>query len=77
MAEAWAGFWDDAKERLRQSQWEQGGSAQLERSSVERVRAVLRSFKASVGLGGDCLNPRSFDMLDDDFVERLIDIIMG
>ena len=48
----------------------------LDRPSVERVRRALRGFRPSLGLGVDCINPRSFDLLDDDFVERLIDLMM-
>ena len=44
----------------------------MERPTLQRVRQALGQFKHTVGLGVDCVNPRSWAMLDDEFVERLI-----
>lgn len=44
---------------------------------MEQLRRVLKLFAENVGLGFDCNNPRAWSCLPDEYLERLIDLMMA
>jgi hypothetical protein len=72
----WKPRWTDPS-RLQESQGvlETSVTSTLERSTVHRLDKVLATYPERVGLGNDCLHPRSFLLLPRSSRQRLIDIM--
>eukprot|EP00959_Pyramimonas_sp_CCMP1952_P418919 8775401-Pyramimonas_sp.AAC.1 len=68
-------MWRDAKARVADVQRVAAQNVALPQPSLEMLGAALTRFRHNVGLGNDCVNPRSWLLLSEDNRSRLLDIL--
>eukprot|EP00959_Pyramimonas_sp_CCMP1952_P404886 8485730-Pyramimonas_sp.AAC.1 len=68
-------MWHDAKTRMTDVQRAAAQNVALPQPTLEMLDAALTRFRHNVGLGIDCINPRSRLLLSDDYRNRLLDIL--
>ncbi len=72
----WGEHWA-VRQGLPKPQWPDGiGDVQLERPTVQQLRAALKSFPAGTALAWDALHPRALLRLGDARLEELIDVLV-
>eukprot|EP00959_Pyramimonas_sp_CCMP1952_P150242 3144105-Pyramimonas_sp.AAC.1 len=60
---------------MAQSVLDEAAKVVLARPSPAQLKRVLLRFKHETGLGSDCANPRSWLLLGDSFLVRLLDFL--